>query len=137
MTGHQPHPGMGITMMGGRTKPIDIAKVLEGIGVEYIRTVDPLNYRESVDTIKEAAGANGVRAIIFKSPCIAIVKNHTAATVDSDNCSGCQRCVKQLGCPALIPADGKVRIDKSLCTGCMLCAQICPKKCIAKEVPND
>lgn len=137
MTGHQPHPGMGITMMGGRTKPIDIAKVLEGIGVEYIRTIDPLNYRESVDTIKEAASAKGVRAIIFKSPCIAIVKKHTAANIDSSACSGCQRCIKQLGCPALIPTDGKVRIDKSLCTGCMLCAQICHKKCIAKEVCND
>lgn len=74
MTGHQPHPGMGITMMGKRVAPIDIAKVLEGIGVEYIRTVDPLDFKTSRDTVKEAMEEKGVRAIIFKSPCIAITR---------------------------------------------------------------
>ena len=139
MTGHQPHPGMGITMMGERVKPVDIAKVLEGIGVESIRTVDPLNLKESVEAVRAAMNEKGVRAIIFKSPCIAIVPPGSPAEV-SDKCVGCMRCVGEIGCPALIPYDAKapaggkgrkVRIDKKLCTGCGLCGQVCPISCIS------
>ena len=71
MTGHQPHPGMGITMMGKRVEPIDIGKVLEGIGVPWIRTVDPLDSAASTRCQQRPSG-KGVRAIIFKSPCIAL-----------------------------------------------------------------
>lgn len=131
MTGHQPHPGMGITMMGKRVAPIDIAKVLEGIGVEYIRTVDPLDFKTSRDTVKEAMAKKGVRAIIFKSPCIAITKSSASpAVVDADKCSGCMYCINQIGCPALITKEGKAYIDNALCTGCGLCAQLCPSSCI-------
>ena len=137
MTGHQPHPGMGITMMGGRTEPIDIAKVLEGIGVTSIRTVDPLDFAASTEAVKAAAGEKGVRAIIFKSPCIAIVRNDGPSIVDADKCVGCRKCIDQLGCPALITRDSRALIDRSLCTGCQLCAQICPTGCIRKEADND
>lgn len=134
MTGHQPHPGMGITMMGGRSEPVDIAKVLEGCGVGFVRTVDPLDYKASVEVVREALDAEGVRAIIFKSPCIALMKPAGRATVDTGACTGCMKCINDLGCPALSPRDGKASIDTTLCTGCMLCGQICPAKCIGKEV---
>ena len=134
MTGHQPHPGMGITMMGERVKPVDIAKVLEGIGVASIRTVDPLNLRESVDAVRAAMNETGVRAIIFKSPCIAITPHGLPWEV-GDSCVGCMRCINEIGCPAMTPQEdekGKreVKIDKSLCVGCGLCSQICPVGCI-------
>lgn len=74
---------MGITMMGERVKPIDIKKVLEGIGVESIRTVDPLDFNESVDAVKAAMGEKGTRAIIFKSPCIALTKPTGKVTLQS------------------------------------------------------
>lgn len=137
MTGHQPHPGMGITMMGEKVKPVDISKVLEGCGVEFIRTVDPLDYRKSIKVVREAMKAEGVRAIIFKSPCIALVKPNEPKTVDPEECAACLFCVNELGCPALIPESNpqgkenpKAFIDKALCTGCGLCAQICPVKAI-------
>ena len=133
MTGHQPHPGMGITMMGGRSEPVDIEKVLEGIGVRSVRTVDPLDFRESVRAVREAADEEGVRAIIFKSPCIALVKPEAPLAVDKNECMGCMYCINQIGCPALITENGQAFIDKSLCTGCTLCAQICPVSCIRKE----
>ena len=130
MTGHQPHPGMGVTMMGERVEPVDIGKVLEGIGVKSIRTVDPQNLEESVKTVQDAIEEKGVRAIIFKSPCIALVKPDDPKRVDADTCIGCMQCVNEIGCPALITKDGKALIDKSLCTGCGLCAQICPVEAI-------
>ena len=150
MTGHQPHPGMGITMMGKKVEPVDIGKVLEGIGVPWIRTVDPLDLTASVETVKEAMALKGVRAIIFKSPCIALMrpgdmKGSSAtgipAEVDKDKCISCMQCINQIGCPALITdkdnasANGKAKalIDKSLCTGCGLCTQICPVDAIRQH----
>lgn len=133
MTGHQPHPGMGITMMGGKTEPIDIKKVLEGIGVSSIRVADPLDYRRSVEVIKAAADESGVRAVIFKSPCIAVTGSSQPLTVNGERCVGCMKCIDSLGCPGIITSEGKAFIDKALCTGCGLCAQICPKKCIDRE----
>lgn len=140
MTGHQPHPGMGITMMGERVEPVHIDKVLEGIGVPWIRTVDPLDYEASVSTVTEAIAERGVRAIIFKSPCIALFKPGKSCSVDSSACVGCMKCIREIGCPALRPAapddketsgsGKKVSIDPALCNGCGLCRQICPAGCI-------
>lgn len=137
MTGHQPHPGMGITMMGGRSEPVDIVKVLEGIGVASIRTVNPLDYEASVGAVKAAIDEKGVRAIIFKSPCIALVKSDIPLRVDADECLGCMNCINEIGCPALITREGKAFVDSSLCTGCTLCSQICPADCIRKEKNNN
>ena len=126
MTGHQPHPGMGVTMMGERVEPVDIAKVLEGIGVKSIRTVDPQNLAQSVGAVESAMEEKGVRAIIFKSPCIALVKPEEPKRVDAEACIGCMQCINEIGCPGLITKNAKATIDTSLCTGCGLCTQICP-----------
>ncbi len=42
MTGHQPHPGTGKTIMGDVAAKVSIRKILEGIGVERIYEADPL-----------------------------------------------------------------------------------------------
>ncbi|WP_027406572.1 indolepyruvate ferredoxin oxidoreductase subunit alpha [Anaerovibrio sp. RM50] len=126
MTGHQPHPGTGQTMMGDVVNKVSIEKILKGIGLEFVETVDPLDYKKSVETVKSAAALPGVKAIIFKSPCIAIVKSDKCLAVDNDKCINCRKCIREIGCPALIIRDDKVVIDDSLCTGCGLCSQICP-----------
>lgn len=130
MTGHQPHPGMGVTMMGERVEPVDIAKVLEGIGVKSIRTVDPQNLAQSVGAVESAMEEKGVRAIIFKSPCIALIKPEEPKRVDTETCIGCMQCINEIGCPGLITKNAKATIDTSLCTGCGLCTQICPVNAI-------
>ena len=132
MTGHQPHPGTGKTMMGDIVEKIDIVKVLEGMGVRKIVTVDPLQLDEAVAAVRECAALPGVKAIIFKSPCVAIVKPTGNVTV-TGSCIQCKKCIREIGCPGLILRDGKVAIDGSLCTGCGLCGQICPKKAIVSE----
>ncbi len=127
MTGHQPHPGTGRTAMGDVVKKISIENVLKGIGLQFVKTVDPLDYQLSVATVKEASELRGVKAIIFKSPCIVLNKPTNKLVIDSKICTGCKKCIRELGCPALIPdINGKVKIDPSLCTGCLLCSQICP-----------
>lgn len=76
------------------------------------------------------AGLPGVKAIIFKYPCIAITKPEGKMAVDIDKCVGCRKCIREIGCPGLIIKDGQVTIDESLCTGCGLCSQICPFEAI-------
>ena len=125
MTGHQPHPGTGRNMMGDVVAKVSITKILEGMGVQKVVTVNPLNLQESVDAVKECASLPGVKAIIFKSPCVAITKPMGTAVI-SDACIGCKRCIREIGCPAIVVKDGKVTIEEGLCTGCGLCSQICP-----------
>ncbi|MCR4733841.1 MAG: indolepyruvate ferredoxin oxidoreductase subunit alpha [Treponema sp.] len=149
MTGHQPHPGTGLTMMGEIVEKVSIPKILQAIGVNPIIEVDPFNQEKSVQAVKEAVAAPGVSAVIFKSPCISIAakvgyKFPAAKVVDTEKCIGCRKCINELGCPALSIAalasqesvESKkskklVQIDKSLCTGCGLCEGLCPVKAIS------
>ena len=133
MTGHQPHPGLGITVMNEPTQVIDIASVLKGCGVASVRTADPFDRAAAEDAVKAAAAEEGVRAIIFRSPCVALEKGGTPLAVDAETCVGCGKCIRQLGCPALRKNGEKTAIDPALCVGCGLCQSVCPKGCIGKE----
>ena len=133
MTGHQPHPGTGRNMMGNIVDKVDIEAVLRGMGVKTVLTVDPLDHKAAVEAVKTCAAQKGVKAILFKSPCIALSKPKGKCAVDADKCIGCKKCVRELGCPALIAGGDKVVIDRNLCTGCALCAQICPVNAIGGE----
>lgn len=130
MTGHQPHPGTGHTMMGEVVAKVNIEAVLQGIGVTAVETVNPLYLAKSIEVVRKMAGLPGVKAIIFKYPCIAITKPEGKMAVDIDKCVGCRKCIREIGCPGLIIRDGQVTIDESLCTGCGLCSQICPFEAI-------
>ena len=130
MTGHQPHPGTGRTMMGQVVDKVNIEQVLRGIGVKTVETVDPLKLEEAVSTVKRVAEEKGVKAIIFKSPCAVLIKPDKPAVIDSEKCINCKKCINSLGCPGLVIKDGKVSVEESLCTGCGLCAQVCPVNAI-------
>ena len=138
MTGHQPHPGTGRTMMGNIVEKVSIENILRGIGVTEVVTVDPLDHALAVETVQRAADLPGVKAVIFRSPCIALSKPEGKAAVDPARCVGCKKCIREIGCPALSMAGGKAVIDPGQCTGCGLCARICPAAAIAagKEAPN-
>ncbi len=125
MTGHQPHPGTGRTMMGEVSQKVSIEKVLEGIGVEKIVKADPLKIEEAIDAVGQVMDETGVRAVIFKSPCIAVTKAETCYQVDEGACVSCRQCIRELGCPAIVACGGKVSIEPSLCCGCGVCAGIC------------
>lgn len=126
MTGHQPHPGTGHTMMGEIVQKISIEAVLRGIGVTDIETIDPLEHSAAVSCVKRMAEKSGVKAIIFKSPCIAITKPKASVHIQEEQCIGCKKCIRELGCPAIFLNNETVCIDTSLCTGCTLCSQVCP-----------
>ena len=130
MTGHQPHPGTGKTMMGEVVAKVSIENVLRGAGVTHVETVDPLNHALAVETVKRLAALPGVKAVIFKSPCVVLAKPQGRVTIDPETCIGCKKCIREIGCPALTFKDGKAAADPAQCTGCGLCAQLCPVKAI-------
>lgn len=126
MTGLQPHPGTGDTMMGAVSQKVDIATVLRGIGVRHVEKCDPLQVEAAEAAVERAveATAGGVAALIFESPCIHVAARGPDYVVDPEACE-CKECIIRLGCPAILSVEGKAWIDNSLCTGCDLCLQIC------------
>jgi len=133
MTGHQPHPGTGATMMGEVVAKINMESVLRGIGLTVVETVNPMEHEKAVEVVRRVAAEPGVKAIIFKYPCIAVdceitreLRKNGPCMVDDKKCINCKKCIREIGCPAIILKDGKVAIDETLCTGCGLCTAICP-----------
>ncbi|MGI6239259.1 MAG: indolepyruvate ferredoxin oxidoreductase subunit alpha [Christensenellales bacterium] len=127
MTGQQPNPATGFAANGEVAAKISIEAVLGALGVGDVQTVNPFDQDAATAAVKHAAQARGVRAIVFRAPCIFVTKPAAPYAVDPDVCIGCRACVREIGCPAIVSAAGKqVRIDPALCTGCGLCAGICP-----------
>ncbi len=130
MTGHQPHPGTGKTMMGNITEKVSIEKVLKGCNVEFVKRANPLDLKAAIQTVQEAVAFPKVSVVLFEAPCIAIVKPEPKSMVN-EKCIGCKKCIREIGCPAIsLTNDGKATIDTNLCYGCSLCRQICPVNAI-------
>lgn len=142
MTGSQPHPGTGFTLMGARNEPLDIEAVLSATGFTRVFRADPLDKDASIVAAKAAIAHEGPSAVIFKSPCIQLVRPAAPVAIERDTCTGCKKCITEIGCPGIgfnpsargMRSDdrGQAFIDPSLCNGCGLCVQICPFKAIAK-----
>ena len=119
MTGHQPHPGTGKTMMGQVVDKVSIEDTLHGIGVKTVETVNPLHLQEAIDCVKRVAVQDGVKAIIFKSPCAVLIKSGKPAQIEESKCIQCKKCIRTLGCPAIMLQDGKVQIEQAPAADCV------------------
>ncbi len=136
MTGHQPHPGSGFTVMGQKTRRILIEDIAKAAGVKFVRVVDPYNLEETEKAITEALQYEGVSVVIARRACAIYAGRLGLAKepyyVDQEKCTGCRVCLTETGCFALIWENGKVKIDPYLCFGCSLCQQICPFNAILR-----
>ena len=101
MTGGQPHPGTGVTLMGAQSQPIDIEGVLRALGISCIERADAFDTDSATAAAQRALDHEGPSAIIFTGPCIQMVKPDAPVTVDVQKCTGCSVCIKRLGCPAM------------------------------------
>ncbi len=147
MTGSQPHPGTGVTLMGAQSRPIDIAGVLRALGVTSIVEVDPLDEAAAESACIQSLLEEAPTAIIFKSPCVWLSPFGSPAKVHVNACTGCKKCITEIGCPAIgfnpqtqgakSKDRGQAVIDESQCNGCGLCLQVCPFKAIEILTPEE
>ena len=141
MTGSQPHPGTGVTLMGETRPPIVIEDVLRGLGIQHIGFANPHHLEESKAAAQAAIDFEGPSAVIFRAPCIQLKKPAAPVVIDADTCTGCKKCITSIGCPGIgfdgsrhgpkSGERGQAFIDTSLCDGCGLCAQVCPFSAIS------
>ncbi len=135
MTGHQEHPGTGVTLMGEPTVKVDYVKLAESVGIKDARRVDAFDMNAVRTAIGEATESDEPSLLVMEGPCVLLDRKSwsTALVVDPEACSACGLCLR-LGCPAISKdEDGKAVISPLFCVGelCSMCAQICPTNAIA------
>jgi indolepyruvate ferredoxin oxidoreductase alpha subunit len=123
MTGGQPHPGTGKTILKDDTVKIEIAGVLTALGVGYVKECNPFDLEAAITTAREALDYDGVSCIVFKAPCIAVAPK--LCVYEVIDCIGCRRCINEIGCPAISLSHGNAVIDPQSCYGCGICETVC------------
>ncbi|MCX5802799.1 MAG: thiamine pyrophosphate-dependent enzyme [Proteobacteria bacterium] len=152
MTGMQPTPQSGITADGTPTNSLKIEDIVRGLGIEFLRVLDPYDVPLMIKTIKEAyayltsnnqsprsplhaprSTHKSPAVIIARRICLLYGKGKGQQFLDSidleQDCTGCKTCVTRFGCPALLfdEEKKKVKIDDGLCVKCGICLYACPR----------
>ena len=144
MTGQQPNPASGSTIMGEPANAIDFPELCRAIGVKHVRTVNPHDIEATYAVLKEEIERPEPSVVITRFPCVLTPaeKKRPKKPFHSNtaNCTGCGMCLK-LGCPAiswvaLTPAEatamgkkekqkGYTIINETMCIGCGQCLTLC------------
>ena len=140
MTGHQQHPGTGLTLQGKPAPEADLETLVRALGIESVQVVDPYDLAATEAALRAAVTTEGPAVVISRRPCALLPevrRGYRPLRVVADQCIGCGACWR-LGCPAIsksaevVARTGrpKAQIDPLLCTGCGICAQNCPQDAI-------
>ena len=133
MTGHQGHPGTGISINGTQGPNVDLEALCKGIGVRDVNVVNSYDLQAFESTLKRCIETEEPSVVIARGPCVLREKvKWTPFEVDIDNCVDCRECL-DVGCPAICIWDGQVQIDDAVCVGCGVCAQVCPQEAIVEK----
>ncbi len=138
MTGHQGHPGSGITLRGEKGTRIDIPTAVRGLGVTWVKEVKARDLKEVENAIREAMRFNGPAVVVVDAVCIFETSHpREPYTVVLEDCNGCTLCFR-IGCPAIFKSEvmdeehhrPKAWIDPVQCVGCGLCFDVCARQAI-------
>jgi indolepyruvate ferredoxin oxidoreductase, alpha subunit len=136
MTGHQPHPGVDMALLGQPNTRISIEEVVRGIGVKQISVVTPRKVKETMEAVQKALDYDGVSVIISKEICPLYAKKVAPSAksrtfmINQSRCKDHRDCVNLFACPAFFVEENRVKINENLCIGCAVCAQVCPEHAI-------
>jgi indolepyruvate ferredoxin oxidoreductase alpha subunit len=129
MTGQQSNPASGKTIRGDAAPRVDLVRLLESIGVEHIRVVDPYDIQTLRKILSEAIRHPGPSVVIARHPCLMLREQRETVRepirFEEENCNLCKACY-EFGCPAIEWSDetGPV-IDELQCVGCEMCTAFC------------
>lgn len=129
MTGHQPTPESGKTVMGDDTIVVNVEAIAKSLGIEKVLTVDPYDIKKTTAAIREVIEYDGPSVIISLRSCPLKAGRSKPLQVTED-CKACGVCIKTLGCPAISMGVKHAEIDSTLCSGCGVCEQVCSFKAI-------
>jgi indolepyruvate ferredoxin oxidoreductase, alpha subunit len=135
MTGHQPHPGTDMKLMGleGYNR-ISIEAVVKAMGVRHVTVIKPYKVKKSIAAIEQALAHQGVSVVISQEMCTLYAKGmgkrKTRAFQITNQCKNHRLCIDGFACPAFYLDESRVHIDPDVCVGCAVCAQICPENAI-------
>jgi len=135
MTGHQEHPGTGISAQGKKTRAVELEPLVRGIGVNDVKVVNAFDIRELRAAVRSSLDNPELSVIIVRGNCsVRVLGRSKSRAVDNEKCNQCGTC-RLIGCPAIQIENGLVYIDPALCAGdaCTLCQQICPRQAIGIE----
>jgi len=135
MTGHQEHPGTGISAQGKEMQKVELEQLVRGIGVKDLKVVDAFNMKELRSSIRGALDSPELSVIIVRGACaVRVPKRGEPRAIDTDTCNLCGTCLL-LGCSAIQKTGEQLYIEPSLCVGdsCAVCQQLCPKKAIGPQ----
>ena len=140
MTGNQPTPASGRGACGEPLHTVNIEKLVQGCGVDFVREANPYQTDDLIKILKEALAycrESGPAVVISRYPCLLDKHASLEKTVDvppevTEDCDGCGYCVQHFECPAIVMAEDEsyVTIDPVLCSGCGVCLHVCPKQSI-------
>ncbi|SHE78432.1 indolepyruvate ferredoxin oxidoreductase alpha subunit [Marinitoga hydrogenitolerans DSM 16785] len=142
MTGHQDLPSIGKNI-NGPTEAVPIRKMLEELGVKFIREVDTYQQSKLREYVLEAQKEKGLKVIIAKHPCMlkltreqrkkGIYKNNKVEV--TEKCDHQYVCISDFGCPAYqITPEGNVWVQEDLCIGDGSCVQTCPTNALSFKI---
>jgi len=129
MTGQQENPASARCLDGSAAPELNLPKLVEALGVGFVRTVDPYDLKALRKTLREAIAHPGPAVVIAEHACLMLEeernKHREPVRLDMDACNQCGVC-HRLGCPAIDWDDavGPV-LDEIQCVGCDLCVQLC------------
>jgi indolepyruvate ferredoxin oxidoreductase alpha subunit len=132
MTGHQDHPGSGISAQGTVTEKVDIEKLVRGAGVKDVQVVNSFDVKAVRGAIRSALDNPSLSVVIVRGKCAVINRvRKNPRQIDLSKCNDCGVCV-MIGCQAIQKRNDKLYIDSTICMGeeCRICEQLCPKKAI-------
>jgi len=135
MTGHQDHPGTGISAQGKETKAVELERLVRGIGVSDVRVVNAFNMKALRASVRSALDSPELSVIIVRGACsVHVPRRAEPRAIDTEKCNMCGICLR-LGCPAIQSENGQVYIDTALCVGnaCTVCQQICPRQAVGPQ----
>ncbi|MFC1967023.1 indolepyruvate ferredoxin oxidoreductase subunit alpha [Chloroflexota bacterium] len=132
MTGHQEHPGTGVSAQGEETNAVDLEKLVRGVGVAAVSVISAYDIKALRKGIRNSLDKPELSVVIVRGSCAMHTKNRAnPRSVDTEKCNQCGSCLL-IGCPAIQSENGQVFIDAALCMGdaCGICQQVCPHRAI-------